>query len=111
MARRAEYGDSLDKAYDRLETLLPDRLAHALHWVHQPSSRYVRMPLGVFFIVGSFFFILPVIGLEWLPLGLLLIAQDIPVLRQPVGKAVLPLIGWVERQKEKWAARRAGRPD
>ena len=100
--------DKLDQAYDRLENMLPDKPAHALHWLHRPTSRYVRMPLGVFFIVGSFFFILPVIGLEWLPLGLLLIAQDIPFLRQPVGKAVLPLIDWVERVQKKWEAWRTG---
>ena len=102
--RSPKRNDPLEKAYARLEKLLPDKPAHALHWLHQPTSKYVRMPLGIFLIVASFFAFLPVIGVEWLPIGLLLIAQDIPFLRQPVGKAVLPLLDWVERQKKKWEA-------
>jgi membrane-bound ClpP family serine protease len=104
MATRKRRNDALEKAYARLEKLLPDKPAQALNWLHRPTSKYVRMPLGIFFIAASFFFILPVIGLEWLPLGLLLVAQDIPFLREPVGKAVLPMIGWVEKLEKKWKA-------
>jgi hypothetical protein len=106
MGRSKNRIDALEQAYKRLGELLPDRPARALNWLHQPTSRYVRMPLGIFSVVASFFAFLPVIGLEFLPIGMLLIAQDVPFLRQPVGKAVLPLIEWLDRQKTKWQARR-----
>ena len=109
MGRRKIRNDALEQAYQRLEKLLPDKPAHALHWLHQPTSRYIRMPLGIFCVILSFFAFLPVIGIEFLPIGLLFIAQDIPFLRQPVGKAVLPMIEWGDRMKKKWTAWRADR--
>lgn len=42
---------------------------------------------------------LPVLGFEFIPIGLLLIAQDVPFLRKPVGEFTL----WLER---KWVALR-----
>ena len=42
--------------------------------------------------VGSFLWFLPVLGLWFLPLGLLLIAQDVPFLRRPVGRMALYLL-------------------
>ena len=50
-------------------------------------------------IVASFFWFLPVIGVEFLPIGLLLIAQDVPFLRRPVARLML----WLE---ERWRALR-----
>ena len=101
--------DALEKAYAKLEKLLPDKPAHALHWLHKPTSKYVRMPLGVFCVVASFFAFLPLIGIEFLPIGLLLIAQDVPFLRKPVGKAVLPLLDWAGRMQKKWKSWRVDR--
>jgi hypothetical protein len=49
-------------------------------------------------IVGGIFSFLPVLGLWMLPLGLLLFAQDVPVLQKPMAR----LLGWLER---KWIER------
>jgi hypothetical protein len=46
-------------------------------------------------MVSSLLWFLPVLGIEFLPLGLLLIAEDVPFLRKPVGRAML----WLE---QKW---------
>lgn len=97
--------DPLNKAFERLEHMLPATLARALHWLHAPESRYVRIPLGILCIIASFFWFLPVLGLEFLPIGLLLIAQDVPFLRDPVGKVVLRLLDGVDALIRWWKAR------
>lgn len=86
--------------------MLPARPSRALAWLHDPECRHVRMPLGIFLVILSFFSFLPVIGIEFLPLGLMLIAQDVPALRKPVGMAMLPLLGGAEWLIAKWKARR-----
>lgn len=87
----------LDRAYDGLEREAPDRVARAIRWLREPSGRWVRLPLGVLLVAAGFFGFLPVLGFEFIPLGLLLIAQDVPPLRKPVASATL----WLE---EKWVA-------
>lgn len=98
--------DPLDQAYARLQAMLPDKPSRALGWLHDPDTRYVRMPLGIFCVIASFFSFLPVIGIELLPLGMILIAQDIPFLRKPVGKAMIPLLDGADVLIRKWKARR-----
>ena len=86
--------------------MLPDKAGRALCWLHHPDSRLVRMPLGILCVIGGFLSFLPILGIELLPIGLLLVAQDIPVLRKPVGKGMIPLLNWTERMMGKWKARR-----
>lgn len=84
--------DPLNEAYGRLEALVPSRFRGALHWLHGPRARPVRIPLGIFCILASFFWFLPVVGLEFFPFGLLLLAHDIPALRRPAGNLTLWLL-------------------
>jgi hypothetical protein len=86
----------LDRAFDELEQQAPDRLTNVIRWLRDPKSRWVRLPLGILCIIASFFWFLPVIGIEFLPIGLLLIAQDVPFLQRPVGRFTL----WLEH---KWS--------
>lgn len=86
--------EELDRALETLQAEVPDPVCRALRWLRDPKARWVRLPVGVLFILGSFLWFLPVLGLEMLPIGLLLIAQDVPFLRKPVGKATL----WIERK-------------
>jgi hypothetical protein len=51
----------------------------------------VRIPLALLLIVGGVFSFLPILGLWMLPLGLLVLAVDIPPLRRPVGDAIVRL--------------------
>lgn len=74
--------------------------------------RYVRVPLGILLIIGGFLAILPVFGLWMLPVGLMLLAVDIPVMRPRVSAALIRLrrrIG-VWRHKKKSARAMARRP-
>ena len=105
MARHSNRGSAkrgeelLDQAFEGLEQQTPDRLTRIIRWLRDPKARKVRIPLGLLFIAASFFWFLPIVGLEFLPIGLLLIAQDVPFLRRPVAKMML----WGER---KWAEQR-----
>jgi hypothetical protein len=104
-----KHSDELDEAFDRLESEVPERLRRAIRWMRRPQARLVRLPLGIVCILGSFLWFLPVLGLWFLPLGLLLIAQDVRFLRRPVGRMTLYLLDrWVQLRKW-WKRRRAAR--
>ncbi len=106
--RRAAGGGErqLDVAFDRLEAEAPDRVARAIRWLRDPKGKWVRLPLGLMLIAGSFLAILPVFGVEMLPLGLMLVAMDVPFLRGPVGRAMIWLEDrWVDLRR-RWKRRR-----
>ena len=94
----ANHQIELDRRFAWFEEKLPAGPARFVHWVRQPSSRLVRIPLAALLILGGIFSFLPVLGLWMLPLGLLLFAQDVPMLQPPLIKA----LAWVER---KWTER------
>ncbi|WP_312895117.1 hypothetical protein [Microvirga sp.] len=75
---------------------MPGRVARVLRNLRHPAAKWIRLPVGVLFVIGGIFSILPVFGLWMLPLGLLLMAYDIPFLRKPVGRFTI----WAVR---KWA--------
>jgi hypothetical protein len=87
----------LRQAFRRLEHEVPGKVARVLRSLRHPDSRWVRIPAGILLILGGIFSILPFLGLWMLPLGLLLIAYDIPILQKPVGRFTL----WAVH---KWAA-------
>jgi hypothetical protein len=92
-------GNELDRAFEQLQEEVPDRVSRALRWLRDPKARWIRLPVGVLFIAGGLLWFLPVVGIEMLPIGLLPIAQDVPFLRKPGGRAML----WLER---KWVVLR-----
>ncbi len=57
------------------------------------------MPFGLLLIFGGILPVLPGLGIWMLPLGLLLIALDVPFLRKPIGHSTI----W---GADKWAASR-----
>jgi len=56
--------------------------------LHGPL-RMLRIPVGVVLVIGGVLSILPVLGLWMLPLGLLLLAVDIPFLRPIVARLLV----------------------
>ncbi len=50
------------------------------------------------FTLGGVFAILPVLGLWMLPVGLVLLSEDIPVLRRQTDRA----LNWIERKRPHW---------
>ena len=88
----------IDRHFAWFEDRLPPRPAKFVRWLRQPSSRLVRIPLAILLVAGGIFSFLPILGLWMLPLGLLLIAQDVPFLQKPLAQ----MLGWIER---KWIER------
>jgi hypothetical protein len=88
----------LDRHFAWFEAKLPPGPARFVGWLRKPSSRYARIPLALLLILGGVFSFLPVLGLWMLPLGLLLFAQDVPMLQKPIAE----MLGWIER---KWIER------
>jgi hypothetical protein len=99
--------DELDKAFDELEQEAPGFLTGAICWMRKPQARMVRLPLGILCIVGGFLWFLPVVGIELLPIGLLLVAQDVPFLRGPVARMTLYLLDQWTHLRKWWARKRA----
>ncbi|MDB5625447.1 MAG: hypothetical protein JWR73_1249 [Tardiphaga sp.] len=94
----------LDRHFAWFQGKLSPRLAKFFGWLRRPSSMWVRVPLALLLVVGGVFSFLPVLGLWMLPLGLVLIAQDVPLLQKPMSQ----LLGWMER---KWRARQQAKAD
>ena len=89
-----------DRRLRRLLRRLPGRMQAATRWLRKPASRWARIPAGILLIIGGCLAILPVFGLWMLPLGLMLLADDIPPLRRARERA----LNWLERRRPRWFA-------
>jgi hypothetical protein len=94
----AHHKAELDRHFAWFEGKMSPRPAGFVRWLRKPSSRLVRIPLALLLVVGGVLSFLPILGLWMLPLGLLLIAQDVPFLQAPLAR----MLGWIER---KWIER------
>ena len=66
-----------------------------------PQSRLLRITIGCGLIFGGILGFLPILGFWMVPLGLLLLAQDVSFLRRPT----INVIYWVERKIKAWRSR------
>jgi len=82
-----------DARIERGLTHAPEWLRNAVHWLRAPSRLWVRLIAGVLLIIGGILAILPIFGLWMLPLGLALIADDVPWLQVRLEQAAR----WCER--------------
>jgi hypothetical protein len=94
--------DTTSQCHDLWIERLIDRLSNSMRstirWLRRPSSRWVRVPIGVLFIGGSFLAILPFFGLWMLPLGLMLLAEDVPPLQRGRDR----ILDYLERHRPHW---------
>jgi hypothetical protein len=96
----------LDHAFDDLQAHAPDRVSRAIRWLRDPKGRWVRLPLGIAIIAANLLGpVVPFLGIEFVPIGLLLIAQDVPPLKKPVARGTL----WLEHKWLAWRERRRQR--
>jgi hypothetical protein len=68
------------------------------HW-HLPKSKPLRIGLGILLVAFGLFGFLPVLGFWMIPLGLLVLSVDLPIVRR-----------W-RRQLTVWWHRRKGEPE
>lgn len=93
-----------ERQFMMLERKFP-ALRGPIRVVLQHRWRLVRVPLAILLIIGSVFAILPIFGLWMLPLGLLLLAVDVPALQPWVSAMVIrarrALSGWSRRRNRR----------
>jgi hypothetical protein len=96
----------LNRYFEMIDRRVPTSVSRFIRWLRQPSSFAARLAVAALLVLGGIFSFLPVLGLWMLPLGLLLIAQDIPFLQKPLVAA----LGWMETKWEllrlKWQNRK-----
>ena len=76
----------LRRAFKHLEDELPRPVTRQMRNLRHPDAHWIRVPVGILLIFGGVFAVLPGLGLWMLPLGLLLIAYDLPFLRRPIAR-------------------------
>ena len=79
----------LRQAFRHMEQELPGVAARQVRNLRHPDARWIRIPVGILLILGGVFSILPGLGFWMLPLGLLLIAYDVPFLRRPMARLTI----------------------
>ncbi len=90
--------DPRERRIELLVRRLPRWLQTAIRWLRQPSARWVRIPAAFLLILGGFLAVLPVFGLWMLPLGLVLLAEDIAPLRRLTDRG----LAWIEHRRPHW---------
>jgi hypothetical protein len=78
-------------------------MAHKIRFAnrhfHLPQSRPTRIGIGILLVAGGLVGFLPVLGFWMIPLGLLVLSVDLPIVRR-----------W-RRQLTVWWHRKKGEPD
>lgn len=59
-----------------------ERIRKLYHRDNLPRSRIARMAVGSLLLVGGIFGILPILGFWMIPLGLAILAIDVPVIHR-----------------------------
>jgi hypothetical protein len=89
-----------ERRLERLIDRLPNGMQATVRRLRRPSARWLRIPAGVLLIGGGLLGILPLLGFWMLPLGLVLLAEDIPPLRRLRDR----MLDWIERRRPQWFA-------
>jgi hypothetical protein len=95
----------LNRYFEMIDRRVPIMVSRFIRWLRKPSSFAVRLVVVLLLILGGIFSFLPVLGLWMLPLGLLFIAQDVPLLQTPLVGALAWVEAKWERLKVKWRNR------
>ena len=95
----------LHRRLDRAERLLPGTLGRWVEHLRQPSASWVRVPLGILLVLGGLLGFLPVLGFWMVPLGLLLLALDVALLRRPTARMLVGGERLWGRLRRAWRAR------
>ncbi|AZL59678.1 hypothetical protein EI545_13055 [Tabrizicola piscis] len=91
------------RQFKALERLFPP-LRGPMSTLRRDSWFPIRFPIALALIVGGVFSFLPVLGIWMLPLGLLLLAVDLPVLRGPISVLIIRSRRSAKRWLRRWRA-------
>jgi hypothetical protein len=93
------------RQFEALERLVPP-LRGPMSTLRRDSWFPVRFPVALLLITGGIFSFLPILGIWMLPLGLLLLAVDLPVLRSPISVLIIRSRRKVRMLAKRWRSRR-----
>jgi hypothetical protein len=96
--RRPREQARLRRQFERLRVAVP-WLGSWIDRLLSDRAAMFRFPLGILLIVGGIFSILPFLGVWMLPLGLMLLAVDVPALRRPVASVIIRVRRWWENRR------------
>ena len=92
----------LERQFASLERVIP-ALRRPIGLIRARGWWVVRMPIAILLIIGGMLSILPILGLWMLPLGLLLLAVDLPLMRGPISSVIIKgrrrINIWTRRRK------------
>ena len=87
-----------DRRIELLIRRLPERWQNMMRRIRSGQARWWRIVIGILLCLSAFFWFLPILGLWMLPLGMVLLAEDIPFIRRLNNRA----LGWVEAKHPRW---------
>ena len=97
-----------DEEMDRLQGHMPDWAGRNIGRLRQPEAVWVRVPAGIALTGGGVFGFLPVLGFWMLPIGLALLAQDVPPMQPPLARALRFANSKIEKRKERKSGKETG---
>ena len=77
----------LDEELDRLQARLPHRVSRFMKKARSPEVAPYRIPAGIALTAAGLF------GFWMVPLGLAVLAQDVPVMRPPLARLLSKING------------------
>lgn len=95
------------RQFEMLERWFP-RAKSTLERLRSNRWRLVRLPLALLLVLGGLVSFLPVLGIWMLPLGLLLLAVDLPFLRGPISAFMIRGRRHLRSLRRKWQRWRHG---
>ena len=84
---------------DRFQNHIPTWVARNLNRLRGKRAIWVRVLTGVALIVAWCFLPLPIVGIWMLPVGLALLAYDIPMIRRPMARLLHLTNRKIEKRK------------
>lgn len=85
---------NFDHELKRLLRKAPDWARRVVKAATRPGAIWLRVPLALGLMIGGLLGFLPVLGFWMLPLGLALLAVDIPFMREPLARFMV----WLNRK-------------
>ncbi|EUB98129.1 4-alpha-glucanotransferase [Rhizobium sp. CF080] len=83
----------LDAIVEKYADKIPRPLGRFIRWMRKPELRWLRLIVGILFVIFGFVGFLPILGFWMVPLGLIILAQDSKWLQRPTLKAITWLEG------------------
>jgi len=105
MAAKQRRERRFQRQFDALGRLAPP-LRGPMSTLRRDSWFPIRFPVALLLIAGGVFSFLPILGIWMLPLGVLLLAVDLPILRGPISVFLIRARRKTRLLATRWRARR-----